>query len=80
MDALPGQPTTADPVLPGRFLRWRDGAWAAGTRPIPAEVAVSLSYNRMGHAVMLATPADLEDFALGFSLAEGIVNAQPLKV
>ncbi len=51
---------------------WKNGA-DEGRRCVAEERAVALTYNRVTHAVMMATPADLEDFAVGFSHAERII-------
>ncbi len=64
----------AETLKPVSVLRCRDGVLSASQDLLAVEVPVGLEYNGISHAVMLASPADLEDFALGFSLTEGIIS------
>jgi FdhD protein len=54
--------------------RWRDGRIEKVLDEVAEEAAVAFSYNGVAHVVMLATPADLEDLATGFTLSEAVVE------
>ena len=66
---MPDAVTTADRKI------WRDGHLGEGTRLIPEETAIALTYNGGTYAVMMGTPQNLQDFAVGFSLSERIVQS-----
>jgi FdhD protein len=63
-----------DPAAQIGSIAFRNGAVAATARTVPEETAVALSYDRVGYAVMMATPTDLVDFAIGFSFSERIID------
>ena len=51
------------------------GTDTAATRSVAIEAPVAIEYNGIGYAVMMATPADLTDFAIGLTLSEGLATA-----
>ena len=63
----------AQPLLELPARRWDEGTESERLETIAEETPVALVYNGIPHAVMMATPQDLEDFVLGFSLTEELI-------
>ncbi len=62
------QPLALLTVLP-------DGKIVGNSRPMAIEAPIAIEYNGLGYAVMMATPIDLHDFAVGFSLSEKVIES-----
>ena len=65
----------AGPLVGTPTVRWEDGRPSEREEQIVEETPVAIVYNGIPHVVMMATPTDLEDFALGFSLTEELIGS-----
>jgi FdhD protein len=74
------EPVSAAPAAPPLAVstqlpvqRWSAGTLSSAEDAVAEEMPIALVYHDVPHVVMLATPADLEDYAVGFTLSEGLV-------
>ena len=81
-NGLPLEAMSSEAIAPARpdavsarvdVERWTRGTLSRTTDLVAEEMPVVLVYHDVPHVVMLATPADLEDYAIGFTLSEGLV-------
>ena len=73
-DLQPGLPPTTTRAE-AMTIGFADGTVRAGERRVATEVPIQVLFGGVPFGIMMATPADLEDFAYGFSLTEGVVAA-----
>lgn len=66
---------TAEPLLRHRVVRWDGGVATEREELVAEEAPVTLVYNGIPHVVMMATPSNLVDFTVGFSVTEGLVGS-----
>jgi formate dehydrogenase accessory protein FdhD len=69
----------ARPLIDREFIRLEEEAAKTDRSPVAAEVPVALVFNGRPHVVMMCTPQDLEDFATGFTVTEGIADAHEIR-
>lgn len=64
----------ATPSAERSFVRLDGGAIVQGTATVAEEVPIAFVYNGRTHVVVMGTPADIEDLAIGFSRTEGVID------
>jgi FdhD protein len=69
----PNSEPPASVSLSGTCVRFAEHTATDGTIEVPVETPVNIVYGSMPYAVMMASPADLTDFVIGFSLTEGVI-------
>ena len=69
----------SEPVVRLPVRRWRAGTWTDTVDSIAAETPVSLTYNSIPHVVMMATPRDLEDMGVGFTVSEELAGFSEIR-
>lgn len=60
-------------------IRVHTKRWEKADRQLPEEIPIAMVYNGTTHAVMMASPADIEDFAVGFTLTEGVARLDDIR-